>query len=408
MNKTTSKKYARAIVKIGANVKRGQRVVIRCSTSCADFVKYVVEECYKAHARSVEVEWNNQEITKLALNYESVETLSEFPLWKEEKMKYGNATLPAMIYIDDSAPDAMEGVDNQKFMTVMMNRYQATKKYEDEIDNKCQWVMAAYPSISWAKKVFPNDRAGTAYKKLEKAILECARIDNGNPIKVWKQHIRDLKAKCALLNEYNFKSLHYTSKNGTDLDIELQENHVWLSARETTLLKREFTANMPSEECFTMPKKDGVNGVVVSTKPLSFRGQLIEDFKITFENGKAVKVQARVGQELLESMISTDEGSAYLGEVALVPFDSPINRCGILFYKTLFDENASCHLALGESFKNNIKNYEKLSKEDWERVNLNESSIHTDFMVGSEDLNIVGTTHDGRQIEVFKNGNWAI
>ena len=281
------------------------------------------------------------------------------------------------------------------------------KKYYDAMENKYQWVICAMPSLAWVKKVFPNDKPQVAFKKLEQAILDTTRIDN-NAIKNWEKHIVNLQEKAKVLNDLNLDYLQYKSINGTDLKIHLMPNHFWLSAQEATLdTNIVFTANMPTEEVFTMPTFDGVDGVVVATKPLSFRGKLIENFKVYFENGKAVKVEAEKGQEVLEQMLAEDEWSAHLGEVALVPFNSPINKSGILFYNTLFDENACCHLAFGAAFKNNVKDYEKLTEEDFKKMKFNESMNHVDFMIGSEDLEIIGTKFDGTKVQIFKDGNWA-
>jgi aminopeptidase len=264
------------------------------------------------------------------------------------------------------------------------------------------------PSKEWAKKVFPNDTPSVAFKKLEDAILKTTRIDN-NAVNNWKEHIKELQEKSQILNDLNLDYLEYKSSNGTDLKLKLMPNHQWISARENALGSNiDFTANMPTEEVFSMPSYDGVDGVVVSTKPLSLRGKLVEDFKVYFEKGRAYKVEARVGQEVLEELLSDDEGSRHLGEVALVPYNSPINESGILFFNTLFDENASCHLAFGAAFKNNIKGYETMTDEDFKKMKFNESMNHVDFMIGSKDLSIIGTKFDGTKVQIFKDGNWAI
>ena len=293
-------------------------------------------------------------------------------------------------------------------MKARIKTYPKVKKYRDMMENKYQWVIVAMPSKEWAKKVFPNDTPSVAFKKLEDAILKTTRIDN-NAVNNWKEHIKELQQKSQILNELNLDYLEYKSSNGTDLKLKLMPNHQWISARENALGSNiDFTANMPTEEVFSMPSYDGVDGVVVSTKPLSLRGKLVEDFKVYFEKGRAYKVEARVGQEVLEELLSDDEGSRHLGEVALVPYNSPINESGILFFNTLFDENASCHLAFGAAFKNNIKGYETMTDEDFKKMKFNESMNHVDFMIGSKDLSIIGTKFDGTKVQIFKDGNWAI
>lgn len=408
MKKSIMKKYAQAIVKVGANIQKNQYVYIYASVKQQEFVTVLVEECYKAKARYVKVEWNCDEISKLTYKNVKYDTYIENIKMNESRLKDMVNLLPVRIYLEDSDPDGMNDIDLSESFKARRDTYMEMKKYYDAMENKYQWVICALPSIEWAKKVFPNNKPKDAYKKLEQAILDTTRIDN-NALKNWEQHIDNLHQKANILNELNLDYLEYKSNNGTDLKIKLMPNHYWLSAEESTLDKNiVFTANMPTEEVFTMPKYDGVDGVVVSTKPLSLRGKLVEDFKVYFENGKAIKIEAKTGQEVLEQMISEDEFSSHLGEVALVPYDSPINKSGILFYNTLFDENASCHLAFGAAFKNNIRNYDQLTEEDFKKMNFNESMNHVDFMVGSKDLEIIGTKFDGTKVVIFKNGNWAI
>lgn len=408
MNQKIYEQYAKLAVQVGINLEEGQDAIIRASTNTAEFVEYIVSECYARKARSVSVEWENDRIQRLHLMHQSEETLSKVLTWEEEKVKYAVETLPCRIYVMDSDPDALQGVDMQKYSNSRVARYKVLKKYNDQLDNKYQWTIIAVPSPAWAKKVFPDLDEETAVQKLWEAIIHTTRLDKEDPIQAWEDHIAYLKEKSQKLNDLNLDYLTYKSSNGTNLTLHLQPNHYWLSARETDLLGHEFSANMPTEEVFTMPKRDGVDGVVVSTKPLSLQGQLVEDFKVTFEKGKAVAVEAKKGLDVLETMLNMDESSRYLGEVALVPFNSPINETGILFSNTLFDENACCHLAFGAAFKNNIKGYENMSDEDFKEIGFNESVNHVDFMIGSEDLEITGTDFDGNVYQIFKDGIWAI
>lgn len=408
MNHEYYVKYAKLAVKVGINLQKGQDVVIRASTACSEFVTEIVKECYANEARSVSVEWSNDGIERLKLIHESEETLSKVLDWQEAKAKYNAETIPCSIYVDDSDPDALQGVDMRKYSNIRVARYQVLKPYRDQSENKDQWLIIAVPSVAWAKKVFPNDTDEEAVRKLWEAIIKTTRLDGDDPVEAWEKHIAYLKEKSQKLNDLNLDYLTYHSSNGTDLTLKLQPNHEWLSARETSLQGYEFSANMPTEEVFTMPKRDGVNGVVVSTKPLSLQGQLVENFKVTFKDGKAVEVVAEKGQHVLETMLNMDEASRYLGEVALVPFNSPINETGILFSNTLFDENACCHLAFGAAFKNNIKGYETMTEEQFKEIGFNDSVNHVDFMIGSEDLDIIGTDHEGKTYQIFKNGVWAI
>ena len=408
MNLRTMKKYAQAVVELGVNVKEGQYVVINSSIRQSKFVHCLVEECYKRKARFVKVDYSDDEVSKLT--YKNVEEKTYIENTKQNLYRLRNYTkiLPVQIYVEDSDPDVFKGIDISKAMKARIKTYPKVKKYRDMMENKYQWVIVAMPSKEWAKKVFPNDTPSVAFKKLEDAILKTTRIDN-NAVNNWKEHIKELQEKSQILNDLNLDYLEYKSSNGTDLKLKLMPNHQWISARENALGSNiDFTANMPTEEVFSMPSYDGVDGVVVSTKPLSLRGKLVEDFKVYFEKGRAYKVEARVGQEVLEELLSDDEGSRHLGEVALVPYNSPINESGILFFNTLFDENASCHLAFGAAFKNNIKGYETMTDEDFKKMKFNESMNHVDFMIGSKDLSIIGTKFDGTKVQIFKDGNWAI
>lgn len=408
MNQKIYENYAKLAVKIGINLQEGQDVVVNASTRLNEIVKEIVKVCYENKARSVRVEWSNEEIDKLQWLNEDVEVLSNVLTWQEEKAKYNAETLPCKIYVDDSDPEAYAGVDLTKMAEVRKARFKVLKKYRDMSDNKDQWLIVAVPSPSWAKKVFPELETEEAVAKLWEAIIKTMRLDTEDPVQAWEDHIADLSDKSNKMNAMNLDYLTYKSSNGTDLTVKLQPDHIWLSARETNLKGIDFTANMPTEEVFSMPKRDGVNGVVVSTKPLSLNGQLVENFKVTFRDGKAVEVTAEKGLDVLETMLDMDESSRYLGEVALVPFNSPINETGLLFSNTLFDENACCHFAFGFAFKNNIKGYENMTEEDFEKVGFNDSVNHVDFMVGSEDLEIKGYDFDGNEYQIFKDGVWAI
>lgn len=407
MNNSILENYAKLVVTVGVNVQKDQEVSIVASTNQVKFAEKLVEESYKAGAKYVNVEWANDNITKMKYKYQEQEVLNEIRGSKIAELEEMVDRLPCKIHVVDADPDFLNGIDTKKIANMRQSQYPTLKKYREAIDNRYQWCIVAMPSIEWARKVFPNLNDEDAFNALEDAIIKCTRLEN-NPIENWNNHINYLLDKSTKMNNYNFKELVLKSDNGTDLTIELQPNHDWLSARETHLGGIDFSANMPTEEVFTMPKKDGANGIVVSTKPLSYNGNLIEDFKITFENGKAIKVEAKKGQDILEELINMDEGASHLGEVALVPYNSPINETNILFYNTLFDENASCHLAFGDSYSNTIKGYENMTSEELEATGRNRSMVHVDFMIGAKDLNIIGKTFDGKEVQVFKDGIWNI
>ena len=407
MKKSILRKYAKLTAKVGANVQKGQDVVIYASVDQELLVSYVVEECYRLGARKVMVEWGSDLITKLSYQKESVKTLSEVTPWVIEKQKYYCKDLPAMIYIDSDDPDGLKGVDQRKMAEVMKNRYPILKPYRDERDNKYQWTIIGAPSKAWAKKVFPDLPVNRAVEKLWEAILYTSRVTD-DPIKAWQEHNEDLEKRTKFLNSLNLDYLHYQSSNGTNFKVWLSNNVLWEAGGEKTLGRNIFfNPNIPTEECFTSPIKGKAEGKVVASKPLSYQGQLIENFSIIFKEGKAVEVHAEKNESLLKEMISMDEGAAYLGECALVPYDSPINNLGILFYNTLYDENCCCHLALGMGFTNLVKDYQNYTNDQLHEMGINDSAIHVDFMIGSKDLKITGYTKDGKPVEIFKNGNWA-
>ena len=407
MKKSILRKYAKLTAKVGANVQKGQDVVIYASVDQELLVSYVVEECYRLGARKVLVEWGSDKITKLTYQKQSVASLSEVTPWVIEKQKYYCKDLPAMIYIDSDDPDGLKGVDQRKMAEVMKNRYPILKPYRDERDNKYQWTIIGAPSKAWAKKVFPDLPINRAIEKLWEAILYTSRVTD-DPIKAWQEHNEDLEKRTEFLNSLNLDYLHYQSSNGTDFKVWLSNNILWEAGGERTLGSNIFfNPNIPTEECFTSPIKGKAEGKVVASKPLSYQGQLIENFSILFKEGKAVEVHADKNESLLKEMISMDEGAAYLGECALVPYDSPINNLGILFYNTLYDENCCCHLALGMGFTNLVKDYQNYTNDQLHEMGINDSAIHVDFMIGSKDLNITGYTKDGKAVEIFKNGNWA-
>ena len=284
--------------------------------------------------------------------------------------------------------------------------YPILKPYRDRRDNKEQWCIAAVPGAAWAKKVFPGMRTSQAVEKLWEAILAAARVTD-DPVKAWEEHNADLQKRCDYLNSLNIRSLHYTADNGTDLTVGMIPEAQFCGGGETTIGGVFFNPNIPTEECFISPMRGQAEGIVYSTKPLSYRGQLIDNFSVRFENGKAVEVHAEQGEEQLKDMISMDEGAAYLGECALVPQASPICESGILYYNTLFDENAACHLALGRGFADTIKGYQEKTLEEVQALGVNDSMIHVDFMIGCDTMNIDATCEDGSVVAIFKNGNWA-
>jgi len=400
-------KYARLIVRTGANVQSGQVVNLTVSVELHDFAAMVMEECYRAGARKVNIDWRCDDQTRLNYQYADETVLSEVLPWEEEKMKQMVTDLPCRIFIASDDPDALKDIDPRKLSAVSRSRGAVMKPYRSAIDGKHQWVIVAYPSEKWARKCFPE--AENAVELLWDAILRTVRVTEDNdPVADWKAHTDFIEAKAKWLNEQGFSSLRYRSGNGTDFSVELIPGAKWEGAGAVNSRNGAFyIPNMPTEEIFTSPIAGKCEGTLVAVKPLSWNGQLIEDFAITFENGRAVSCRAAKGQGLLEQMIRMDEGASMLGEVALVPKESPVNQCGFLFYETLFDENACCHVALGAGFKEVLPGGDDLNTEQAKEQGINDSIIHVDFMVGAEDLSIDGIRPDGSSAAVFRNGTWA-
>lgn len=407
MKKTILRKYAKLIARVGVKIRKGQDVVIQAELDQPEFVEMLTDECYKAGARKVTVEWSHQPLQKYHVRHRSLKTLSTLDDWEVAKLEHYADTLPCRIYLISEDPDGLCGINQEKNTKALQARYKVIKPIRDKMENKYQWCIAAVPGVKWAKKVFPGERASRAVELLWEAILKTSRVDE-DPEEAWRKHNEDLARRCEYLNSLGIESLEYKSSNGTDLKVGMIPDALFCGGGEYALGSGNyFNPNIPSEEVFTTPKRGEAEGIVYSTKPLSYRGELIEDFSIRFEGGRAVEVKAKRGEELLKQMISMDEGASYLGECALVPYDSPIRNSGILFYNTLFDENAACHLALGMGFSNCLKDYEKYTLDECRAKGINDSQIHEDFMIGSEDLSITAHTRDGRDVPIFRDGNWA-
>ena len=406
MKKSILREYARLIVRCGINVQKGQDVLVYAELDQPEFVAMVVDEAYKAKARKVTVEWDYQPLMKLHVRHQSVKTMGTVPEWQKARQQHYCDTLPCRLYLTSEDPDGLKGINMGKVAKARQMSYPILKPYADQREGKQQWCIAAVPGAAWAKKVFPGLRTSVAMEKLWEAILFTSRV-SGDPIKNWEEHNTNLRKRCEYLNSLGIESLHYTAENGTDLTVGMIPEAIFCGGAETSRQGIVFNPNIPSEECFISPMKGKAEGIVYSTKPLSYQGQLIENFSIRFENGKAVEAKAEKGEELLNTMISMDEGAAYLGECALVPQRSPICESGILFYNTLFDENAACHLALGAGFPDTITDHHNKTLEECRALGVNDSMIHEDFMIGCASMNIVATTRDGKQIPIFRQGNWA-
>jgi aminopeptidase len=403
-------KLANLSVQIGANVQKDQVVVVNASTESKEIARKVTEEAYKAGAKKVIVNWRDDYTGKMAVEYQSTETLQEIPEYAIERYKYFVNNGACVISIVSPIPGLNKGLDPKKQQAQAVASSKALNFYREHMmGNRSQWTIIAASNPVWAKKVFPDMEEDKAEEALWDAIFKASRVTEDNdPVKEWNEHNARLIKHNKILNDFQFKALHFKNEIGTDLTVELVENHVWSGGQEEATTGTVFNPNIPTEENFTMPLKTGVNGKVVATKPLDYQGNLIEDFWLEFKDGKVVDYDAKEGKDNLKNLIEFDEGSSYLGEVALIGYDSPISQSNILFFNTLFDENASCHLALGRAYPMNIQGGTEMSKEELEKCGYNNSMAHVDFMFGSKDLDIVGETKDGKKVQIFKDGNFVI
>ena len=421
MKKTILRNYARLIVRTGANVQKGQSVMVYAGLDQPEFVETVVDECYRAGASEVEVEWRHQPLTRLSVRHKSLKKLGEVKAWEEEKQRWQAEALPARIHIISDDPDGLDGINQAKYAKAMQSRYAKLKPYIDARENREQWCIAAVPGVKWAKKVFPKDgpSAGITilfvcelalYSRLDSAFhIEAQfRALEGDPIANWVEHDEYLASRCEHLNSLGLVALEYSSANGTDLRVGLIPQAQFIGGGERIKINGVLTnPNIPSEEVFITPRAGEAEGIVYATRPLSFQGVLIEDFSVRFENGRAVEVHAAKNESALRQLIEMDEGSAMLGECALVPYDSPIRNSGLMFYNTLFDENAACHLALGRGYSSNIRDFDKYTLGELRAMGVNDSMVHEDFMIGSADLSVVGVTASGERVQLFRDGGWA-
>lgn len=401
--------YAKLCVSVGINLQEGEPLVINSPIEGADFVRLVAKNAYEMGASEVHVNWNDETLTKLKYENAPMDVFENFPKWYADGLEDYAEKGAGFLSISAQDPELLKEIDPKKIAASNKSASLALKNFRNYTMNDINsWCVISIPTRSWAKRVFPELSEDEAYEKLWDAIFDATRMDLADPIKAWENHIETLVEKNKFLNEKKLKSLHYTSSNGTDLMVELPKGHIWASGGGTNSKGTYFVANMPTEEVFTMPHKYGVNGVVYSTKPLNYGGKLIDEFKLTFKDGKVVDFDAKAGKEVLKDLFDIDEGAMYLGEVALVPYESPISLSNIIFKNTLFDENASCHFAFGKAYPTNIENGAKMNDEELEAHGVNNSLTHVDFMIGSKDMNIVGETETGEKIDIFNNGNWAI
>lgn len=401
-------KYAELALKVGINLQENQPLVINAPIAAAPFVREVAKIAYKLGAKYVHTEWNDEQLTKITYETASTESLSHVREWKVKGMEEMAEEGAAFMSIVASNPDLLKDVDPERVSISNKAQAKAMQNYRKYIQTaQVSWAIVSVPSQEWAAKLYPEKFPEEQVASLWENIFQVTRVNENDPVEAWNKHIKTLQEKLQVLNAKKYKKLHYIAP-GTDLTIELPNEQVWLGGGMNNVQGTYFVPNLPTEEVFTAPVKTGVNGVVSSTKPLNLNGNLVDNFSLTFKEGKVVEYTAEQGYEVLKKLLETDEGALHLGEVALVPHSSPVSKQEVIFYNTLFDENASCHLALGSAYPINIEGGAKMSKEELEAKGINTSMIHVDFMIGSEKLSIDGETEDGVKETIMTDGEWAI
>ncbi|MBP1764256.1 MAG: peptidase aminopeptidase [Firmicutes bacterium] len=402
-------KYARLIVKTGIHIQQNQILVITSPVECAPFARLVAKTAYEEGAKDVVMNWRDELFSKLRFLQAPEEVFETFPQWEKDFYLFYLQQGAAFLTIDASDPEILKEVNPERVAKSQRTRNSALKAFREALmSNKNAWSIISIPTGVWAGKVFPELPESAAVDKLWTAILQAVRVDADDPVAAWEDHKSALQQRLDFLNSHRFQFLQYKNGQGTDLRVELPPNHIWLGGAERTTSGVEFIANMPTEEVFTLPKKTGVNGTVVSSRPLSYNGNLIERLSFTFVDGKIIQFDAGKHTEIVKKLIETDSGSCYLGEVALVPQKSPISETGIVFLNTLYDENASCHLAIGKAYPVCVEGSETMSREELAQAGVNDSLVHVDFMIGTDDMEITGITAEGKAVPVFIDGNFAV
>lgn len=407
---TKLQEYAKLLIEVGLNVQKGQTLIISSPVECASFARLCADAAYDAGCREVIMNWSDDYLSRQKFLRADASVFDDTPEWREKFFTCYAEMGAAYLAIAASDPETLKGVDPDRLVRSQKSGSVLRKTFDRlQMSNGFPWCIASVPIPSWAATVFPELPEDQAMEKLWDAILRSVRIQgDGTAVSAWRQHLDTLGRRKKLLNEYHFKYLHYTNSLGTDLTIQLPEDHLWAAGNSVMKNGVEFVANMPTEEIFTAPLKTGINGVVYSAMPLVDSGNIIDKFYFIIRDGKIVEAHAEKGEEFLKAAISVDEGASYFGEVALVPYDSPISNQKILFYNTLFDENAACHIAFGDSYPGTTAGGTGLTREQLDARGMNHSSLHEDVMIGAEDSEITGKCRDGRTVQLFQNGVWVL
>ncbi|WP_195443160.1 MULTISPECIES: aminopeptidase [Peptoniphilus] len=402
-------KYVELILKVGLKIKNGDKLVVRCPIEARDFAVECTRKAYELGAGEVVVDYRDQLISRLKYENESLDVLTDIPKHKVDKENYYMEKKAKYLSVTGSDPDAFKGVDAEKLFKSNLANSKALRDFSAKMmANYVSWIVVGASIPSWATKVFPDLEEGEAVRRLWFEIFNSVRLFEEDPIKALENHVDNLNRYSKFLNDAKFEKLIYKSQKGTDLEVGLPKGYIFAGAGDVNSDGEEFIANMPSEEVFSAPRLDGVNGKVYSTLPLNYNGNLIEDFYLVFKDGEVVDYDAKAGKEYLKNILDTDEGAKRLGEVALVSYNTPISMRKVLFYNTLYDENASCHFALGKSYPTCLEGGEKLSIEELKERGMNDSLTHVDFMVGDETTEIIGVKENGDQVQIFKEGNFVI
>ncbi|MBN9655159.1 aminopeptidase [Halobacillus sp. GSS1] len=408
-SKENLEKYAELALRTGVNLQKDQLLMINSTIAGADFTRIVARKAFEMGAKDVHINWGDDELTRMKYEHADQETLSDVPEWQKQQYTYFAEQGAAILSIRSTDPDLLKGIDASKVAAATKARSEAMSKFRDyTMNDRIQWSIVSIPIPKWAQKIFPGEEEDTAVEKLWEQIFSIVRVDREDPVAAWEEHNQTLIKAREYLNEKQYQKLIYKAP-GTDLEVALPEGHIWKGGPSKTVEgKIQFNPNMPTEEVFTAPHKYGVDGKVSSTKPLNYGGNVIDNFTLTFKEGKVVDFTAEEGEETLKHLLETDEGSRRLGELALVPHESPISQSGLIFYNTLYDENASCHLALGKAYPNNMTGGSDMSAKELDQNGVNDSLSHVDFMMGSGELDIDGVRADGTTEPVMRQGSWAI
>lgn len=408
IEKKLKEKYAELALRTGVNLQAGQSLLLNAPIEGADFTRIVVRKAYELGAKNVHVHWVDDELTLLKYENAPDDVLSQYPEWLVNMQEAFAEDGGAVLSIRSTNPDLLETIDPQKVAIASKAAAQALSNFRKYIMNdKITWSIISIPTGDWAQKIFPHSNREQAISQLWEAIIKIVRVDQADPISAWKEHNNNLKKAREILNKRAYQSLIFTAP-GTNLEVGLPDGHIWKGGAALSEKGISFNPNMPTEEVFTVPHKYNVNGTVTSTKPLNYGGNIIDNFHLTFKDGKVVDFHAEKGEETLRHLLDTDEGARRLGEVALVPDESPVSQSGLIFYNTLFDENASCHIALGKAYPTNVEGGSTMDEKTLDDHGINDSLVHVDFMIGSESLDIDGVKTDGTKEPVFRKGTWAI